>query len=74
MDLPENLEVGENISAAFERLRPICVELTKNHSAANVKAVHEVLKELGQEELQQLQLYVLFPLRFILKKPNLRYV
>ena len=72
MDSPESLEVNEDVSKVFERLRPLCVELTRNHSIQNVKAVHEILLELKPEELQQLQLYVLFPLRFILKSPNSR--
>lgn len=55
---------------AFAYLRPPCVLLTKKPSAANVETLSAQLKEVNDAALQQLQDYVLFPLRFVLKVPG----
>uniref|UniRef100_A0A1A8IVG9 TELO2-interacting protein 1 homolog n=2 Tax=Nothobranchius TaxID=28779 RepID=A0A1A8IVG9_NOTKU len=57
---------------AFAYLRPACVLLTKEPTVANVETLGEQLKEIHDASLQQLQEYVLFPLRFVLKVPQLK--
>lgn len=55
---------------AFAYLRPACVLLTREPTAANVGTLSGQLKEVNDAALQQLQDYVLFPLRFVLKTPG----
>uniref|UniRef100_A0A8C6UUF7 TELO2 interacting protein 1 n=1 Tax=Neogobius melanostomus TaxID=47308 RepID=A0A8C6UUF7_9GOBI len=55
---------------AFAYLRPACVLLTKEPSLSNVETLSAQLKEVNDVSLQQLQDYVLFPLRFVLKVPG----
>uniref|UniRef100_A0A3P8UTC6 TELO2 interacting protein 1 n=1 Tax=Cynoglossus semilaevis TaxID=244447 RepID=A0A3P8UTC6_CYNSE len=55
---------------AFAYLRPICVRLTQEPSVTNVETLSGHLKEVNDATLQQLQEYVLFPLRFVLKVPG----
>ncbi|XP_059190062.1 TELO2-interacting protein 1 homolog [Centropristis striata] len=55
---------------AFAYLRPACVLLTKAPTVTNVETLSGQLKEVNDATLQQLQEYVLFPLRFVLKVPG----
>lgn len=55
---------------AFAYLRPACVLLTREPSVTNVETLSGQLKEVNDATLQQLQEYVLFPLRFVLKVPG----
>lgn len=55
---------------AFAYLRPSCVLLTKEPTVANVKTLGGHLRHVSDGALQQLQDYVLFPLRFVLKTPG----
>nr|XP_055043947.1 TELO2-interacting protein 1 homolog [Misgurnus anguillicaudatus] len=55
---------------AFAYLRPSCVLLTKEPTVDNVKALSVHLRSVNDGALQQLQDYVLFPLRFVLKTPG----
>ncbi|XP_023193679.1 TELO2-interacting protein 1 homolog isoform X2 [Xiphophorus maculatus] len=55
---------------AFAYLRPACVLLTKEPSVTNVESLSEQLKDIHDASLQQLQEYVLFPLRFVFKVPG----
>ncbi|XP_040008736.1 TELO2-interacting protein 1 homolog isoform X2 [Xiphias gladius] len=55
---------------AFAYLRPACVLLTREPSATNVETLSGQLKDVNDATLQQLQEYVLFPLRFVLKVPG----
>lgn len=55
---------------AFAYLRPACVLLTKEPTVTNVETLSNQLKEINDSTLQQLQEYVLFPLRFVLKVPG----
>ncbi|KAL6120173.1 tti1 [Pungitius sinensis] len=55
---------------AFAYLRPACVLLTRAPTATNVETLSGQLKEVNDATLQQLQEYVLFPLRFVLKVPG----
>ncbi|XP_072305659.1 TELO2-interacting protein 1 homolog [Eucyclogobius newberryi] len=55
---------------AFAYLRPACVLLTKEPTLSNVQILGAQLKEVNDVSLQQLQDYVLFPLRFVLKVPG----
>lgn len=55
---------------AFAYLRPACVLLTKQPTVTNVETLGNQLKEINDATLQQLQEYVLFPLRFVLKVPG----
>ncbi|XP_054904574.1 TELO2-interacting protein 1 homolog [Poeciliopsis prolifica] len=55
---------------AFAYLRPACVLLTKEPTVTNVESLSEQLKDIDDASLQQLQEYVLFPLRFVLKVPG----
>ena len=59
----------EQISSAFSRLQPHCVRLAKQHTRDNVTMVmREIEKIECTEVMQQLQEYVLFPLRIIIKQ------
>ena len=63
------------ISAAFSRLQPLCVRLAREHTRDNVTMVMRELESIEcKEVMQQLQEYVLFPLRLILKQPEQRYI
>uniref|UniRef100_A0A3Q4IBR6 TELO2 interacting protein 1 n=1 Tax=Neolamprologus brichardi TaxID=32507 RepID=A0A3Q4IBR6_NEOBR len=55
---------------AFAYLRPACVLLTREPTVVNVETLKGQLKEVNDATLQQLQEYVLFPLRFVLKVPG----
>ncbi|XP_077470182.1 TELO2-interacting protein 1 homolog [Stigmatopora argus] len=55
---------------AFAYLRPACVLLTRAPTLKNVEELSSQLKEVQDATLQQLQEYVLFPLRFVLKIPG----
>ncbi|KAM6924925.1 TELO2-interacting protein 1 homolog [Xenentodon cancila] len=57
---------------AFAYLRPACVLLTREPVAANVETLRGQLQDVDEATLQQLQEYVLFPLRFVLKVPGPR--
>ncbi|XDV46511.1 hypothetical protein PO909_014397 [Leuciscus waleckii] len=60
----------EDPKIAFAYLRPSCVLLTKEPTSANVEALSANLRGISDGALQQLQDYVLFPLRFVLKTPG----
>uniref|UniRef100_A0A3P9K4J8 TELO2-interacting protein 1 homolog n=1 Tax=Oryzias latipes TaxID=8090 RepID=A0A3P9K4J8_ORYLA len=55
---------------AFAYLRPACVRLTKEPTVTNVDTLRGQLKDIDDATLQQLQEYILFPLRFVLKVPG----
>ncbi|KAM8830317.1 TELO2-interacting protein 1 homolog [Synchiropus picturatus] len=55
---------------AFAYLRPACVLLTRQPTVDNVERLHSQLKEVDDATLQQLQDYILFPLRFVLRTPG----
>ncbi|ETE61822.1 TEL2-interacting protein 1-like protein, partial [Ophiophagus hannah] len=55
---------------AFGALRPACVRLTKAQTVENVERLHSQLRVVSDSALQELQEYVLFPLRFALKTPG----
>ncbi|XP_698602.6 TELO2-interacting protein 1 homolog [Danio rerio] len=60
----------EDPKIAFAYLRPSCVLLTKEPTSANVAALSGHLRSVSDGALQQLQDYILFPLRFVLKTPG----
>ncbi|NWS74161.1 TTI1 protein, partial [Crotophaga sulcirostris] len=55
---------------AFAALRPACVRLTKAQTLENVARLQAGLAAVSAAALQELQEYVLFPLRFALKVPG----
>ncbi|XP_029911095.1 TELO2-interacting protein 1 homolog [Myripristis murdjan] len=55
---------------AFAYLRPACVLLTREPTVTNVEMLGAQLRDVSDATLQQLQEYVLFPLRFTLKVPG----
>ncbi|XP_051886998.1 TELO2-interacting protein 1 homolog isoform X2 [Pristis pectinata] len=55
---------------AFSALRPICVKITKEQTVNNVRCLQAQLQNVGDAALQDLQEYILFPLRFALKTPG----
>lgn len=55
---------------AFAHLRPACVLLTREPTVTNIETLGTQLRDVDDATLQQLQEYVLFPLRFVLKIPN----
>ncbi|XP_048449205.1 TELO2-interacting protein 1 homolog [Rhincodon typus] len=57
---------------AFSALRPICVKITKEQTVSNVQCLQSQLQKVGDAALQELQEYVLFPLRFSLRTPGLK--
>ncbi|KAM6298785.1 TELO2-interacting protein 1 homolog [Aegotheles albertisi] len=57
---------------AFGALRPACVRLTRAQTAENVRRLRARLCAVGPPALQELQEYVLFPLRMALRAPGPR--
>ncbi|CAC5370447.1 TTI1 [Mytilus coruscus] len=53
---------------AFDKIRPLCVQLTKEHTRVNVQAVNTALTNVDRTVIQDLQEYLLFPFRLILKQ------
>ncbi|KAJ8016702.1 hypothetical protein DPEC_G00010060 [Dallia pectoralis] len=60
----------DNAKLAFAYLRPACVLLTREPTVGNVERLSTQLRHVNDGTLQQLQDYVLFPLRFVLKIPG----
>lgn len=68
--MPPTMSQINDPKIAFAYLRPACVLLTKEPTVANAETLSVQLKEIHDASLQQLQEYVLFPLRFVLKVPG----
>ncbi|NXT74459.1 TTI1 protein, partial [Zapornia atra] len=66
------MAVFDTPQEAFGALRPVCVQLTRAHTAENVARLQAHLGAVSASALQELQEYVLFPLRFALKVPGPR--
>ncbi|XP_069508490.1 TELO2-interacting protein 1 homolog [Ambystoma mexicanum] len=64
------MAVFDTPQEAFAILRPVCVQLTKAQTVENVKLLESKLSNVSDSALQELQEYVLFPLRFTLKTPG----
>ncbi|XP_076596160.1 TELO2-interacting protein 1 homolog [Chaetodon auriga] len=67
--MPPTMDQISDPKIAFAYLRPACVLLTREPTVTNVETLSAQLKEVNDATLQQLQEYVLFPLRFVLKVP-----
>ncbi|XP_003983528.2 TELO2-interacting protein 1 homolog [Felis catus] len=63
------MAVFDTPEEAFGVLRPVCVQLTKTQTVENVERLQAQLRAVSDSALQELQQYVLFPLRFTLKTP-----
>lgn len=59
----------EALRRAFSQLRPVCLRLTEEQTVENVDAVFDVLSSVDPSTLNDLQEYVLFPLRVLLRQP-----
>lgn len=68
--MPPTMSQINDPKIAFAYLRPACVLLTREPTVTNVETLSGQLKEVNDATLQQLQDYVLFPLRFVLKVPG----
>ncbi|NXL46108.1 TTI1 protein, partial [Podilymbus podiceps] len=66
------MAVFDTPQEAFGALRPVCVQLTRAQTAENVARLRARLAAVSGPALQELQEYVLFPLRFALKGPGPR--
>ncbi|XP_028745080.1 TELO2-interacting protein 1 homolog [Peromyscus leucopus] len=64
------MAVFDTPEEAFGVLRPVCVQLTKAQTVENVEHLQTQLQAVSDAALQELQQYVLFPLRFALKTPG----
>uniref|UniRef100_A0A7M4FVU0 TELO2-interacting protein 1 homolog n=1 Tax=Crocodylus porosus TaxID=8502 RepID=A0A7M4FVU0_CROPO len=64
------MAVFDTPQEAFGVLRPVCVQLTKVQTVENVERLQAQLQKVNAAALQELQEYVLFPLRFTLKTPG----
>nr|XP_058894903.1 TELO2-interacting protein 1 homolog isoform X3 [Kogia breviceps] len=64
------MAVFDTPEEAFGVLRPICVQLTKTQTVENVERLQAQLQVVSDSALQELQQYILFPLRFTLKTPG----
>ncbi|KAM6147446.1 TELO2-interacting protein 1 homolog [Erethizon dorsatum] len=64
------MAVFDTPQEAFGILRPVCVQLTKTQTVENVERLQTQLQAVSDAALQELQQYVLFPLRFTLKTPG----
>nr|XP_020468165.1 TELO2-interacting protein 1 homolog [Monopterus albus] len=70
--MPPTMAPISDPKIAFAYLRPACVLLTREPTVTNVETLNAQLKEVSDAALQQLQEYVLYPLRFVLKVPGLK--
>ncbi|XP_048249152.1 TELO2-interacting protein 1 homolog isoform X1 [Haliotis rufescens] len=52
---------------SFDKLRPVCVKLTKEQTRESVQELFDGIRSVPADVLQDLQEYVLFPLRFTIK-------
>ncbi|KAM7410883.1 hypothetical protein PAMA_021041 [Pampus argenteus] len=68
--MPPTMAQISDPKIAFAYLRPACVLLTREPTVSNVETLSAQLKDVDDATLQQLQEYVLFPLRFVLKVPG----
>ncbi|NXV77680.1 TTI1 protein, partial [Atlantisia rogersi] len=66
------MAVFDTPQEAFGALRPVCVQLTRAQTAENVARLQAHLGAVSASALQELQEYVLFPLRLALKVPGPR--
>ncbi|XP_039555650.1 TELO2-interacting protein 1 homolog [Passer montanus] len=64
------MAVFDTPQAAFGALRPVCVQLTRAQTVENVRLLQVQLGAVSGAALQELQEYVLFPLRFALRLPG----
>lgn len=64
------MAVFDTPEEAFSVLCPICVQLTKTQTVETVEQLQAQLQAVSDSALQQLQQYILFPLRFALKIPG----
>lgn len=64
------MAVFDTPEEAFGVLRPVCVQLTKTQTVENVEQLQARLQAVSDSALQELQQYILFPLRFTLKTPG----
>lgn len=64
------MAVFDTPEEAFGVLRPVCVQLTKAQTVENVEHLQTQLQSVSDSALQELQQYILFPLRFTLKTPG----
>ncbi|KAI5770445.1 TTI1 [Gulo gulo luscus] len=64
------MAVFDTPEEAFGALRPVCVQLTKTQTVETVERLRARLQAVSDSALQELQQYVLFPLRFALKTPG----
>ncbi|XP_075023040.1 TELO2-interacting protein 1 homolog isoform X3 [Calonectris borealis] len=64
------MAVFDTPQEAFGALRPVCVQLTRAQTMENVARLQAQLAAVSASALQELQEYVLFPLRFALKVPG----
>ncbi|NWR65651.1 TTI1 protein, partial [Bucorvus abyssinicus] len=64
------MAVFDTPQEAFGALRPVCVQLTKAQTVENVGQLRARLAAVSAAALQELQEYVLFPLRFALRVPG----
>ncbi|XP_066186796.1 TELO2-interacting protein 1 homolog isoform X2 [Sylvia atricapilla] len=64
------MAVFDTPQAAFGALRPACVQLTRVQTVENVRQLQAHLAGVSGAALQELQEYVLFPLRFALRVPG----
>lgn len=65
-----SMAVFDTPQEAFGALRPACVQLTRAQTMENVARLQAHLAAVSASALQELQEYVLFPLRFALKVPG----
>ncbi|WAR14791.1 TTI1-like protein [Mya arenaria] len=65
-----HLSLDSRRSEAFSRLKPYCVQLTREHTRENIAELFNALQAVDNVFLQDLQEYVIFPLRIILKQPK----
>ncbi|NWU67065.1 TTI1 protein, partial [Pterocles burchelli] len=66
------MAVFDTPQEAFGALRPACVQLARAQTVENVAGLRARLGAVGGPALQQLQGYVLFPLRLALRGPGPR--
>lgn len=58
----------------FTRMKPVCDVMMVNPSKENVAGYISIVNELGDEHIQELQQYLLYPLITHIRSRELKYV
>nr|XP_039265003.1 TELO2-interacting protein 1 homolog [Styela clava] len=63
--------MSSDASVVFNRIRPYCVEFVQTKNLQSLRKFYKKLNEINQESLDEIALYILFPLRVALKNKEI---